>query len=263
MRIALIGQAAFGADVLKGLLEHGHEVAGVFCPPDRGGRPDPLKEAALAAGAPVFQPGHMRDPEAYEAMVSLKADLGVLAFVTDIIPPGLQRPEVGLHRLSPLPPAPPPGLQRHQLGGDQRRNPHRAHHLLGGPGDRHRRHPPAKDRGDRPCRDHRRGLFQQALSPGGGGPPGSSGVNRPGPGPPDSPGPFPKHLRASLRRTGGRTRLEPAGRARSSISSGAATPSPGPPPPSGAKRSNFTTPPFWKNPIRPQPGRFWRWASGA
>ena len=38
MRIALIGQAAFGADVLKGLLEHGQEVAGVFCPPDRGAR---------------------------------------------------------------------------------------------------------------------------------------------------------------------------------------------------------------------------------
>ncbi|MGA7579623.1 MAG: methionyl-tRNA formyltransferase [Desulfobaccales bacterium] len=87
MRIALVGQAAFGADVLKGLLEHGHEVAGVFCPPDRGGRPDTLKEAAQDAGAPVFQPAHMRDPEAYEAMVALKADLGVLAFVTDIIPP--------------------------------------------------------------------------------------------------------------------------------------------------------------------------------
>jgi len=86
MRIALLGQAAFGADVLKGLLEHGHEVPGVFCLPDQGARPDPLKEAAQAAGAPVFQPAHLRDPEAYEAMVSLKADLGVLAFVTDIIP---------------------------------------------------------------------------------------------------------------------------------------------------------------------------------
>ncbi len=49
MRIALIGQAAFGADVLKGLLEHGQEVAGVFCPPDRGAKLDPLKEAALDA----------------------------------------------------------------------------------------------------------------------------------------------------------------------------------------------------------------------
>jgi methionyl-tRNA formyltransferase len=87
MRIALLGQAAFGADVLKGLLGHGHEVPGVFCPPDRGARTDPLKEVAQAAGAPVFQTAHLRDPEAYEAMVSLRADLGVLAFVTDIIPP--------------------------------------------------------------------------------------------------------------------------------------------------------------------------------
>jgi methionyl-tRNA formyltransferase len=86
MRIALIGQAAFGADVLKGLLEHGYQVAGVFCPPDRGTKVDPLKDAALKAGLPVFQPGHMRDQAAFDAMVSLNADLGVLAFVTDIIP---------------------------------------------------------------------------------------------------------------------------------------------------------------------------------
>jgi methionyl-tRNA formyltransferase len=87
MRIALIGQAAFGADVLNGLLKHSHEVAGVFCPPDRGPKPDPMKAAALTAEVPVFHPGHMRDQEAYEAMISLDADLGVLAFVTDIIPP--------------------------------------------------------------------------------------------------------------------------------------------------------------------------------
>jgi methionyl-tRNA formyltransferase len=87
MRIALIGQAAFSVEVLKGLLEHGHQVAGVFCPPDRGAKPDPLKEAALKAGLPVFQPGHMREPAAYEAMLGLNADLGVQAFVTDIVPP--------------------------------------------------------------------------------------------------------------------------------------------------------------------------------
>ena len=86
MRVALIGQAAFGADVLKGLLQQGQEVAGVFCPPDRGGKADPLKEAAAPAGVPVFQPAHMKNPEAYEQMVGLKADLGVLAFVSDIVP---------------------------------------------------------------------------------------------------------------------------------------------------------------------------------
>jgi methionyl-tRNA formyltransferase len=86
MRIALIGQAAFGADVLKGLIERGQEVAGVFCPPDRGDKADPIKQAALEAGIPVFQPKRMKDPEAYDRMVSLNPDLAVLAFVTDIVP---------------------------------------------------------------------------------------------------------------------------------------------------------------------------------
>jgi methionyl-tRNA formyltransferase len=87
MRIALIGQAVFGAEVLKGLLEQGQEVVGVFCPPDRKGKADPLKEAAEKAGVPVFTPNHMRDQDAYDQMVKLNADLGVLAFVTDIVPP--------------------------------------------------------------------------------------------------------------------------------------------------------------------------------
>ncbi|MBM4286194.1 MAG: methionyl-tRNA formyltransferase [Deltaproteobacteria bacterium] len=86
MRIALIGQAAFGVDALKGLLERGHKVVGVFCPPDRGEKADPLKQAAQAAGVPVFQPKRMKDPEALEQMVSLAPDLAVLAFVTDIVP---------------------------------------------------------------------------------------------------------------------------------------------------------------------------------
>lgn len=86
MRIALIGQTAFAADVMKGLIQQGQQVAGVFCPPDRGGKSDALKDAALAAGIPVFQPPRMKDPQAYDQMVSLNPDLAVLAFVTDIVP---------------------------------------------------------------------------------------------------------------------------------------------------------------------------------
>jgi methionyl-tRNA formyltransferase len=86
MRIALIGQTAFAADVMKGLIQQGHQVAGVFCPPDRGGRTDAFKDAALAAGIPVFQPPRMKDPQAYDQMGSLNPDLAVLAFVTDIVP---------------------------------------------------------------------------------------------------------------------------------------------------------------------------------
>ena len=86
MRIALIGQTAFGADVLKGLITQGQQVVGVFCPPDRGSKIDPIKDTAQAAGIPVFQPPRLKDPQAYDQMVSLNPDLAVLAFVTDIVP---------------------------------------------------------------------------------------------------------------------------------------------------------------------------------
>ena len=96
MRIALIGQAGFGADVLKKLVDKGHQVVGVFCPPDRGSKVDPLKGAAQTAGVPVFQPPRMKDPEAYDQMVSLNPDLAVLAFVTDIVPGKvLEVPKIG------------------------------------------------------------------------------------------------------------------------------------------------------------------------
>lgn len=87
MRIALIGQAAFGEAVLKALLERGKEVVGVYAPPDvPGGRGDPLKESTLSRGIPLFQPRRMRDPEVYADYQGLNPDLGVMAFVTDIVP---------------------------------------------------------------------------------------------------------------------------------------------------------------------------------
>jgi methionyl-tRNA formyltransferase len=86
MRIALLGQAAFGADVFKALHPR-YEIVGVFCPPDSPkGKVDPLKEAAQAANVPVLQPRRMKDPEAFEAMKKLAPDLAILAFVTDIVP---------------------------------------------------------------------------------------------------------------------------------------------------------------------------------
>ena len=48
MRIAIIGQAAFGAAVYERLRADGHEMAGVFTPPETG-RPDPLASAARGA----------------------------------------------------------------------------------------------------------------------------------------------------------------------------------------------------------------------
>lgn len=87
MKIALIGQAAFGEKVLDGLVSNGEKVSAVFCAPDKEGKKiDPLKTAAQAHGIKVLQFQRMRDRDAIEAFLTLKADLAVMAFVTDIVP---------------------------------------------------------------------------------------------------------------------------------------------------------------------------------
>lgn len=86
MRIVLIGQAAFGEKVLDAFLARGECVAGVFCPPDAPGRPDPLGQLAQRHGLPVHQPRRMRAAGVYETFAALQPDLAVMAFVTDIVP---------------------------------------------------------------------------------------------------------------------------------------------------------------------------------
>lgn len=86
MRILLVGQAAFAAEVLAGLVAAGDTVAAVVCPPDVGGRPDPVKAAALDRGIPVHQFRSLRSDEARAAWEAADADLGVLAYVTQIVP---------------------------------------------------------------------------------------------------------------------------------------------------------------------------------
>jgi methionyl-tRNA formyltransferase len=88
MRILLIGQAAFGAKVLEALLAEDEKIVAVYTPPDPpGGRLDPLKEAAVASGIPVYQPQTYKDDSVFEEYKGLNPDLTVMAFVTDIIPP--------------------------------------------------------------------------------------------------------------------------------------------------------------------------------
>src|SRR2546426_11357502 len=89
MRIVVHGQQAFGKSVLEALSERGEEVLAVHCAPDpnQGGRPDPLKEAALAQNLPVYQPRSFRNkPEVWEEFAQLKADLCVMAYVTLFVP---------------------------------------------------------------------------------------------------------------------------------------------------------------------------------
>ncbi|MEW6441808.1 MAG: methionyl-tRNA formyltransferase [bacterium] len=87
MRIVLIGQAAFGAKVLEALAKRNHEMVAAYTIPDQPGqRPDPLKEASVSGGVKVVQPGTYRDEQVFSEYRSLRPDLTVMAFVTDIIP---------------------------------------------------------------------------------------------------------------------------------------------------------------------------------
>ena len=87
MRIVLIGQAAFGQKVLERLIECRENVVAVYCPPDSPRGPvDPLKETARNAGIPVFQPARMNNPAVITEYLTLRPDLNIMAFVTDIVP---------------------------------------------------------------------------------------------------------------------------------------------------------------------------------
>src|SRR6186997_76884 len=87
MRIVVHGQQAFGKAVLEALLKRGDEVVAVYVAPEKeGAKADPLKEAALAAKLPVFQPASYRKPEVWQEFKALKPDLQVMAFVTLFVP---------------------------------------------------------------------------------------------------------------------------------------------------------------------------------
>ena len=87
MRILIHGQQAFGKAVLERLLAGPDEIVGVFCAPDREGRPvDPLKEAALEWGLPVHQPGSWKDDALLDLVQSFRSDLCVMAYVTLLVP---------------------------------------------------------------------------------------------------------------------------------------------------------------------------------
>src|ERR1700704_4863501 len=87
MRIVVHGQQAFGKAVLEALLKRGENVVAVYVAPENPGqKADPLKEAALAAKLPVFQPDSYKTPEVWEEFKALAPDLQVMAFVTLFVP---------------------------------------------------------------------------------------------------------------------------------------------------------------------------------
>lgn len=84
MRVAITGQQAFGKAALDAFLERGDTVVAVFCAPEKG-RPDPLRLAGEAAGIPTHMFAKLTSPEALDALRAAKADIGVMAYVTQFV----------------------------------------------------------------------------------------------------------------------------------------------------------------------------------
>ena len=88
MRLIVMGQQAFGKDVLAKLIETGtDEVVAVYCEPDRDGKPaDPIRTFALEQGLPVHQPATFDDPATLATLAAHEADLMIMAFVNVFVP---------------------------------------------------------------------------------------------------------------------------------------------------------------------------------
>ena len=92
MRIVFMGTPDFAAASLEKLIAEKFEVVGVFTQPDKPkGRGmelsfSPVKEIALAAGIPVFQPEKMRDGNALAQVRELQPDILVVVAYGRILP---------------------------------------------------------------------------------------------------------------------------------------------------------------------------------
>jgi methionyl-tRNA formyltransferase len=87
MRIVVHGQQAFGKAVLEALLKRGENVIAAYVAPEKeGAKADPLKETALAAKLPVYQPASYRKSEVWDEFRAFQPDLQVMAFVTLFVP---------------------------------------------------------------------------------------------------------------------------------------------------------------------------------
>lgn len=89
MRIILVGQAAFAEKVLDQMRERHHDVLAVYAPPDSGTRADPVTARARALGIPVRQHRTLKGADVQREFAELGADLAVLAYVTQIVPPSV------------------------------------------------------------------------------------------------------------------------------------------------------------------------------
>lgn len=92
MRLVFAGTPDFAATALKALLDTHHTLVGVYSQPDRpAGRgrklmPSPVKQVALDAGIPVFQPENFKSEEARQQLAELNADVMIVAAYGLILP---------------------------------------------------------------------------------------------------------------------------------------------------------------------------------
>jgi methionyl-tRNA formyltransferase len=86
VRIVLISHPSLGAKLLEAIVKRGEEVASVFIPSGDPSKPSSLKTLAQDSGLPVYEPAQMKAPGVYEAMAAYEPELGILAFVQDIVP---------------------------------------------------------------------------------------------------------------------------------------------------------------------------------
>lgn len=92
MRVVFMGTPDIAATCLKRILADGFQVVGVYTQPDRPkGRgmkltASPVKEVALDAGIPVFQPENFREEETVEALRALKPDICAVVAYGRILP---------------------------------------------------------------------------------------------------------------------------------------------------------------------------------
>ena len=91
-RIIFAGTPDFSVPPLRALLDSPHQLVAVYTQPDRpAGRgrklsPSPVKEVALDAGIPVYQPTNFRQEGAVEELQSLNADLMVVVAYGLLLP---------------------------------------------------------------------------------------------------------------------------------------------------------------------------------
>ncbi|KAL1454921.1 hypothetical protein WDU94_009050, partial [Cyamophila willieti] len=91
LRVAVIGQSSFAAEVYKLLKKNGHSVVGVFTIVDKANREDIVASTAAIDNVPVYKIKSWRKgnevlPEIFELYKKVDAELNVLPFCSQYIP---------------------------------------------------------------------------------------------------------------------------------------------------------------------------------